>query len=270
MIFHGISEECYTWLQKQPNVKEETLTDWILYTVSQRTDRFYYKAFTRNEEASNGADWEWWVLTDGYPEPYAYRFLVQAKKLKRGQDNYPLISYGNRNGLQIDLLIDSAKRQNAMPIYMYYSTALPEIIQQINNFNFIEKSIVAWCKDCTNGAYMAMAQNVKRQVFDSPRKEITEVALLNNSLGFSMCDLLFYSTRSPREIMDSLNRYYINSTEDRISLSPHGIRHSGASVPNYLHTLIYQNTGFPDWYESEFERFLKNKAGIAVVDLRKK
>ena len=56
MIFHSISEECYIWLQKQPNVKEESLTDWILYTTSQRIDKFYYKAFTRNEEAYNGAD----------------------------------------------------------------------------------------------------------------------------------------------------------------------------------------------------------------------
>lgn len=27
MVFHEISAECYRWLEKQPNVKEETLTD---------------------------------------------------------------------------------------------------------------------------------------------------------------------------------------------------------------------------------------------------
>ena len=270
MVFHDTSGECYRWLQKQPNVKEESLTDWILYTISERTDRFYYKAFTRNEEARSGADWEWWVLVDDYRGFCAYRFLVQAKKLKKAQDNYSLIAYGNRNGLQIDLLIDSAKHRNAMPIYIYYSIALPEIIQQINNFDFIDKSIVAWCEGCTNGAYMAMARSVKRKIFDSPRKKITEVDLLNNSLGLSMCDLLFRSKYSPKEIMDSLNRFYINNMGDNTAISPNGIKHFGNFIPNYLTTLIDQNEDFPDWYESEFKYHLDDIAGVAVVDLRKR
>lgn len=270
MVFHDTSGECYRWLQKQPNVKEESLTDWILYTISERTDRFYYKAFTRNEETRSGADWEWWVLVDDYRGFCAYRFLVQAKKLKKAQDNYSLIAYGNRNGLQIDLLIDSAKHRNAMPIYIYYSIALPEIIQQINNFDFIDKNIVAWCEGCTNGAYMAMAQSVKRKIFDSPRKKITEVDLLNNSLGLSMCDLLFRSKYSPKEIMDSLNRFYINNMGDNTAISPNGIKHFGNFIPNYLNTLIDQNEDFPDWYESEFKYHLDDIAGVAVVDLRKR
>lgn len=202
--------------EKQPHVKEESLTDWILYTISERTNKFYYKAFSRNEEAANGADWEWWVLVNDYRGFCGYRFLVQAKKLKQAQDNYPLIAYGNKNGLQIDLLIDSAKHRNAMPIYIYYSTAVPEIIQQINNFSFIDKDIVSWCETCINGVYMSMAQSVKKKTFDSPRKKITEVDLLNNSLGFSMCDYLFHGKYSPKEIMDSINRYYVNIIEDDV------------------------------------------------------
>lgn len=272
MVFHRTSEECHMWLQKQPKVKEESLTDWILYIISERTDRFYYKAFTRNEEATNGADWEWWVLVDDYQGFCAYRFLVQAKKLKKGQDNYPLIAYGNRNGLQIDLLIDSAKHRNSMPIYIYYSVAVPEIEQQINNFNFIDKDIVAWCRNCINGAYMSMAQSVKRKIFDSPRKKISEADLLNNSLGLSMCDLLFHSNSnySPKEIMDSLNRYYISNMENNDSTPSNGIKHFGNLVPNYLKTLINQHVNLPDWYESEFKYHIDDIAGVAVVDLRKR
>lgn len=270
MIFHEISKECYIWLQKQPNVKEESLTDWILYTTSQRTDRFYYKAFTRNQEAHNGADWEWWVLTDGGYGTHAYRFLVQAKKLKNGKDNYPLISYGNRNGLQIDLLIDSAKKRNAMPIYMYYSTEKPEIVQQLKSFDFIDKDIVVWCKSCINGAYMSMAHRVKDEIFGSPRKKISEVDLLNFSLGFSMCDLLFCTKHSPEEIMSSINRYYIRNMGDIVPSSLDGIRHLGKSIPNYLNTLISHNKDFPDWYESEYKYHLDDIAGIAVIDLRER
>ena len=190
------------------------------------------------------------------------------RKLKKNQDNYSLIAYGNRNGLQIDLLIDSAKHRNAMPIYIYYSVAVPEIIQQINNFDFIDKDIVAWCKDCINGAYMSMAQSVKRKIFDSPRKKITEVDLLNNSLGFSMCDLLFLPECSPQKIMSSLNHYYINSIGDNSLTTPNGIKHFGNDIPQYLNTLIKKNEDLPDWYESEFKYHLDDIAGVAVVDLR--
>ena len=181
-----------------------------------------------------------------------------------------LIGSGNRNGLQIDLLIDSAKYRNAMPIYIYYSVALPEIIQQIKNFDFIDKNVIAWCDGCTNGVYMSMAQSIKRRIFGVPRKKITEVDLLNNSLGLSMCDLLFHSKYSPKEIMDLLNCYYINNLGNNTSISPNGIKHFGNFIPNYLNILIKQNKEFPDWYESEFKHHLDDIAGVAVVDLRKR
>lgn len=41
---------------------------------------------------------------------HAYRFLVQAKKLlHNGNDNYPLINYGNKYGTQVDLLMNMEK-----------------------------------------------------------------------------------------------------------------------------------------------------------------
>jgi len=181
MIFHDISRECYDWLKKQPNVKEESLTDWILYTVSERSSQFYYKAFSRNEEAYNGADWEWWILTGDYSNYTAYRFLVQAKKLKKDQDNYPLISYSNRNGLQIDLLIDSAKCRNAMPIYIYYSTSSPELNKQIENFSFIEEDIVA--------APVGTTITVEKLFFNTPvrykflKKDYTEAGYIEDIIS---------------------------------------------------------------------------------------
>lgn len=52
MIFHEISGECYKWLKIQPNVKEESLTDWLLYQAYIRSKRVYYHAFTKNKEIS--------------------------------------------------------------------------------------------------------------------------------------------------------------------------------------------------------------------------
>lgn len=134
MSFHDVSSECRSWINSQPCVKEESLTDWLLYTFSAKSNKIFCKTFTRNEEAHTEADWEWWFSTN----VKAYRFLVQAKKLRPNADNYPLSHYGNKNGLQIDLLIESAIRRCAMPLYAYYSNPEPQFPEQVKNFNFID------------------------------------------------------------------------------------------------------------------------------------
>ena len=63
MMFHYFSEYIYNWINRQNHVKEESLTDWLLYEISQQCDFIYYQAFSRHEEAQNGSDWEWWILT---------------------------------------------------------------------------------------------------------------------------------------------------------------------------------------------------------------
>lgn len=149
LIFHNISAECCDWLDAQPSVKEETLTDWILYQASLNSKKVFYKAFKRNEEAFNGADWEWWILTDFGYQTYAYRLLIQAKKLNHC-DNYGAITYGNRNGMQIDLLLNSALERQAYPLYAYYTCTQPNIKEQIDNFENIDERIIRWCESCKN------------------------------------------------------------------------------------------------------------------------
>ncbi len=80
-LFHSLSKEVYNWLSNQPNVKEESITDWLLYSSSKRCPKIIYKAFTRNEESNNGADWECWIIRGNNHYFKAYRFLVQAKKI---------------------------------------------------------------------------------------------------------------------------------------------------------------------------------------------
>ena len=117
MIFQKCSKYVYDWISKQNHVKEESLTDWLLYEISQKCDFIFYQAFSRHEEARNGSDWEWWILTTNnkYDDKFtAYKFLVQAKKLlSNGIDNYSLINYGNKYGTQIDSLLATAKYKHA-------------------------------------------------------------------------------------------------------------------------------------------------------------
>ena len=55
------------------------------------------------------------------------------KALSLYQDNYPLLSYSNKNGMQIDLLINEAKYKDALPLYMFYSTGESDINEQMKN-----------------------------------------------------------------------------------------------------------------------------------------
>lgn len=50
------------WITAQPFVKEESLTDWLLYRLSKNLPSLKYKEFNRHEEARTGADWEWWLI----------------------------------------------------------------------------------------------------------------------------------------------------------------------------------------------------------------
>jgi hypothetical protein len=77
-ILKASSKYIRAWLAGQPNAKEESLTDWLLYDVSKSSANFLYRAFTRHEEArQTGADWEWWLLLP----LHNLRLRIQAKKL---------------------------------------------------------------------------------------------------------------------------------------------------------------------------------------------
>lgn len=116
------------WLEKQPGVKEESLTDWLLFDTATRVPNISYRAFTRHEEArETGADWEWWFV---FPTK-SFRFRVQAKKLSPTNDNYPELARTNRHGLQIDKLLSNSESANAIPLYAFYSALnAPLLISQ--------------------------------------------------------------------------------------------------------------------------------------------
>jgi hypothetical protein len=80
-----ISKEMLDWMICQPSVKEESITDSLLYNVSKITPLIKYKAFSRNEESKKtGADWEWWF----HFTTTAIKFRVQAKKINIPKKNY--------------------------------------------------------------------------------------------------------------------------------------------------------------------------------------
>lgn len=276
MVFHNISKECYEWLNKQPNVKEESLTDWLLYQASIRDKRVFYKAFTRNEESYNGADWEWWILTKGHYGLSAYRLLIQAKKLKRYHNNYGAITYGNKNGMQIDLLISSAVNRQALPLYAYYTSSQPDINEQLNNFSFIDQNIIRWCEACINGVYLSPALSIRKNFIEQPTRKVSEEELINNSLGLSLLDLLFKENQEKDDeflnCLENLNNHFSNWCRENTLANDYvyeheirGFKYSYKQFPRYLKTIIESQGRNIDRLESEFHRDLEGLSGVAVI-----
>ena len=266
MIFHNTSKYCYNWLNSQPHVKEESLTDWLLFNISCESSRVIYKAFTRNEESYNGSDWEWWILT----QDYAYRLLIQAKKLNHCGDNYPLITYSNKNGMQIDLLIQEAKTRNALPLYAFYSCFCPDINEQCSNINYISKSILEWCSDCKNGCYLTSAFSLHQDTFSSPCHKISEQKLIDSSFGLSILDLIWDNGDDSDNLLTSLNTHYKENLDKNDLHKMSGIRHKYTNLPSYVKFLIERgNQEDLSWLELEFKRDVGNLSGVAIIDTRR-
>lgn len=277
MIFHDCSKYVYDWINKQKHVKEESLTDWLLYEISQECHFIFYQAFTRHEEARNGSDWEWWILTTDFRNSYqfnAYRFLIQAKKLlSYGNDNYPLISYGNKHGIQVDMLLNSAYTRNALPLYMYYSIGNSDVNEQIKNIAYIPESALRWCESCTNGCYLSLAQVVYDLLYNVPRKKIMDSKLLNNSFKLSILDrAIGMSGNKIDKILDDFNNSLLNGriidSEYYCNNKVQGMKHDGNSIPNYLRVFIQNRHDNLSWFEEEMN--ITDISGLGVIDLRNK
>lgn len=280
-IFHICSQYIKQWISEQPRVKEESLTDWLLFEVSLKNPTIYYQAFSRHEEAVNGADWEWWILTseDFYSSRSqslcAYRFFVQAKKLlSQNEDNYPLIHYSNKHGLQIEHLISKAKLYNAFPLYMFYSATEPEIEKQKDNLRLVAPKIMECCRNCSNGCFLSDAHDVY-DLISSGRKQLSDIELLNHSYKLSLLDELFtYPVRSYEQMLSKFNQELIKVLESRGEISQYkapnvyGIKHFGKGIPDYLSLFIEQHSEDISWFETEMKRSLPNVGGIGVIDLR--
>jgi len=284
-LFHNASEYLYCWITKQQNVKEESLTDWLLYYLSEQCPNIYYQTFSRHKEAETGADWEWWILTpknsnrDKYlinhnGDKYnAYRFLVQAKKLHLGSsDNYLNLSYSNKNGFQIDLLLEEAQARSAFPLYAFYSTTEPIIEEQVKNIIYVNKETLQWCNKCTNGGYLSPAYTISHILHELPRHKINDIEVLNHSCKLSVCDLLFkYSNDRCEELLTLFNYRYIKPLGiTKNSSGVDGIKHSGKGIPEYLSIFVERQKENLDWFQKEMHRDLGGIGGLGVIDLRNK
>ncbi len=75
--FNDCSADIKKWLTKQPEVKEESLTDRFLYNLSEKIPTIKYEQYTKTEEGrKTGADWEWWFI---FSDKKSFAARIQEK-----------------------------------------------------------------------------------------------------------------------------------------------------------------------------------------------
>lgn len=261
-----------TWLQKQPEVKEESLTDWLLYDISQNVPRIKYKSFSRHIEArQTGADWEWWILFS----KFCFKMRVQAKKIDVSGDNYPAIAYTNRFGLQIEKLLKDAKQTGSIPLYALYSP--------------VQAPVKCIRHRAQEGVFVAGGTEIYNAIINTPRAFVSCSDLLarSNALScFFCCPLLRNagngSAPSPDTAGDGflafLNEYYSEEfakkpTEQSVPAEEHVSKDKFPGVygkpPSYIESFVGNGQGdTPEWWEKEFKHNIEDLNALMVYDMR--
>lgn len=241
------------WLMKQPAVKEESITDWLLYDLSEKIPHVWYRSFTRHEEAhQTGADWEWWVL---YSDCYL-RFRVQAKKVSPHVDNYNAIARSNTNGLQIEMLLQSALDNNAIALYALYSAQ--ELSTKCRRMEHPQ----------VDGVYLASAFELYQSFIAGARQRINADSLLAASVPFS-CIACCPLTDPGGYVFGTFIDTYLPSGPGPL-IEGKGARGVHSELPQYVSALMdHESDSKPDLWEMEYGKYLRDFDALLIIDMRR-
>jgi len=121
--YYGFYQTSSSGIKRGIGLNEETITDVLLLDIlrKQPHDVITFK-FSKNYEAQEGADWEWWILS----QSGIVGFRFQAKRLHRnhvnGKYEYSHLDYADKNGYyQVDKLINQARITGFVPMYIFYN-----------------------------------------------------------------------------------------------------------------------------------------------------
>lgn len=120
----AVSLEIKNFMLNVPDVKEESITDYLVWKWRELDARFKYinvSTFTRQEESTTtGADFELelWLVRRNYHFPLVF----QAKKFVKPSDSYvSKLNYPAGTQGQLTTLLTYAKSKKKLPFYAFYS-----------------------------------------------------------------------------------------------------------------------------------------------------
>lgn len=126
-----VSLEVKNFILNVSNVKEESITDYLVWKWKELDKRFNYikvSTFTRQEENSkSGADFELELWLIG--REFHFSLVFQAKMLKENDDCVAKLKYPKGTKKQLKTLLSYAKTENKLPFYIFYG--IPELETQV-------------------------------------------------------------------------------------------------------------------------------------------
>jgi hypothetical protein len=265
-ILRTSSQYVLSWLISQESVKEESITDWLLYDVSSKTNRVGYHLFSRQEEARHtGADWEWWFVSNRC----SVGFRVQAKKIRTDKDNYPGLAYANAHGLQGEKLIQDAKRKGLGALYAFYAKNVSQVR--------CPKRIV------DEGVFIASADEIYLDFVKPTRSKVEQDSLTSASVPLSclfccpitmgsrpIADRHRGSSDAAGRILGFFEEYFYSRnhrSDDRSREVEFTIPKPWDRPPEYVASLLNPNITRSSW-ETDFRRELEGASALLVFDLR--
>lgn len=252
--FKACSSDIQRWITKQPEVKEESMTDRFLYDLSEKIPTLKYKQFTRTEEGrKTGADWEWWFI---FSNKEAFGARVQAKKLKDKVDNYTGIAYVSNDRLQIERLLDDSAKDGLASFYSFYTS---------------ESSTDTMCggREVGEGVFLGEANKLRDEFILQPRKKLAPADILNFTNPISClfcCPITFDHGKNIKEgFRKHIKRYFPDfsnnrregSNQEELGFMP---------TPNYILQFLSDNA--EDYWETEYRTRFEKTNAIVVIDLR--
>lgn len=259
------------WTHRQPYVSEKSLTDWLLFDMSENIKGAYYISFPRQEETyRTRADWEWWFLFSGF----CFAMRIQAKKLYPAYDNYPAIAQTNMYGLQIEKLLHEAVQDNFMPFYAFYT----------------DQRVQVMCPNQRNdeGVFIAGGQKIYDAFVSGPRAKVSAADVLRHTLALSCfvcCPLIsgegaFMQAESgDPDVGDrwlhSIITYFKSelgstfSNEETNAIEYENIPGMRKEIPYHIESFIEMNRkGVKDRWEDEFSSEIEGGNALLVYDFR--
>ncbi len=253
--FNHCTTDIKNWISKQPEVKEESITDRFLYDLSEKISILKYKQFNRTVEGrKTGADWEWWFV---FSNKEAFGARIQAKKIKTNGDNYPSIAYISNEQLQIERLLDDSSNDGLASFYSFYSS------KSSSTFN------MCGGPNSGQGVFLAEANKLREEIILQPRKKLTadDILKLTNPISCLFCCPItnHYKGDFQTGLKEYLKKYFPDFSKNKREDSN---QNALGFLPPPSYVLQFISGKVEDWWELEYQRMLEKTSALLVIDLR--
>jgi hypothetical protein len=214
----AVSLEVKNFMLNVPDVKEESITDYLVWKWRELDARFKYinvSTFTRQEESTTtGADFELELWLVG--RKFHFPLVFQAKKFVKQNNSYVTkLNYPAGTQGQLKTLLSYAKTHKKLPFYAFYSIPDSNTQTMCRAGNVSDTAI-----------FMADAHKVKAFADGKHGKRVSKNALLKatNPFHCMFCCPLTLSS-------DYFTRYFSALTEGAEA-------RDNEKLPNYVRMLI--------------------------------